>query len=54
MPRFTYQYAFYKPQLRHGKHKQGMFKLLYPTKQYKSRSMTNEVQTKINELSKNS
>ena len=45
---FTYQYALYTPQPRHGKRKQGRPKLLYP--EYIAKLINNEVQQTIDEL----
>ena len=47
---FTYQYALYTPQPRHGKRKQGRPKLLYP--EYIAKLINNEVQPTIDELRK--
>ena len=47
---FTYQYALYTPQPRHGKRKQGRPKLLYPD--YIAKLINNEVQPTTDELRK--
>ena len=47
---FTYQYALYTPQPRHGKRKQGRPKLLYP--EYITKLVNNEIQPTIDELRK--
>ena len=47
---FTYQYALYTPQPRHGKRKQGRLKLLYP--EYIAKLINNEFQPTTDVLRK--